>query len=297
VAIELHELALDLGRTPNDPAMLKRRAALWDQLAEVLWTWDAAIQDALAISSVTQLAGYNLGRALADSYWSLDPTAADTVATSWNRLLGDGRQNLINEYLGRLSGYFDTMTAAGISGSLATWGRLAATPQWRQEPDTLSTLHEQLRRWYGLLVLGQSPQTYLKPLSLAHNWRSTLTAIRAYLPDLLTLVGGLAAATALGTLVAVGHGTDFAKSVLGFLGVLGLTSGAITARLKTTTQGLLTHLRRDAYTDMVALGVTIVPDQKPSKSPLIGSNKRASVRAVRQAVRIRGVQAVTELAS
>ena len=279
---------------PSDPKLEAEQDEAFDALAEVLYKWDASIQDQLAIQSVNQLTAYDLGRALADSYWALDPTAGSTIATSWQRLLEGDRRSLIDEYLGRLSAYFDALTPPAVSGSLATWSSVATTPAWRADvADTRAKLHEQVRRWYGLLVLGQSPQTYLNPLALLRNWRATRTAVRAFLPDLVMLVLGLAAATGLVTLIQVGYGASWLKWLLGFAGTLGLSSAAITTRLKSASKNLLSRLTSEVDSDAVAIGVTIVPDQKPAKSILPGSKQRAVTRAVGQAIRTRGVEAAT----
>ena len=288
---QLRKLAKDRDETPEDAALVDTQSKKWEQLAEVVYAWDAEIQDQLNIKSVNQLTGYNLGRALADIYWALDPAAPDNLSSSWHRLFIE-RRALINQYLGRLSDYFDPQAAAGISGSVATWCKVASTPRWRSNTDdTLKTLHEQLRRWYGVLILGQSPQTYVKPRAFLGNWRATLTALRAFLPDLLALAGGLGAATALGSLIALGYGAEYVKSLLGFVSAFGLTSATLTAHIKTSTQGLLTRLRSSAESDIVAIGLTLVPREKPSPSPLPHSNERAAVKAVRQAIRGRGIGA------
>jgi hypothetical protein len=243
---------------------------------------------------VNQRAAYDLGRGLADCYWALDPAADPTVATSWQRLLEGNRRTLIDEYLGRLAAYFDALTPPAISGSLATWGLVATAPDWRADVAVArSKLHEQLRRWYGLLVLSQNPETYLKPVVLLRNWRATRTALRAFLPDLVLLVVGLGAATGLVTLIQVGYGATWFKWLLGFAGTLGLSTATITARLKSASKNLISRLTSEVDSDAVAIGVTVVPDQKPSKSILPGSDQRAATRAVGLGIRARGIESAT----
>jgi hypothetical protein len=278
VTKQLFELST---RTPSSGNDLDR-SKKWDQLAEVLYRWDADIQDHFAINSVRQLAGYNLGRALADVYWALDPQAADEVTTSWNFLLGPERRTRINEYLRRLSAYFDPLSPSAISGSLSTWGSVAVTVQWREQADSLAQLHEQLRRWYSLVVLGQSPLNYLRPFGLIRNWRITRSALRAFLPELSISFAALGGAAAFGTLISIGYGAAWVKSLLGFLSVFGISSAAITARVKTVTKDLASRLKSKAYADAASIDFTCTPVQKPTSSPLPNSNRRSAARAIRR---------------
>jgi hypothetical protein len=72
-------------------------SAPWEDLAELLWKFDAHIQDQLSASSEAQACGYQLGRGLAETYWALDPDdpddpgAPDDAAAGcrgWDFLLG-----------------------------------------------------------------------------------------------------------------------------------------------------------------------------------------------------------------
>ena len=49
----------------------------WEDLAELLYHFDAHIQDRPRRSRRPKPAAYQLGRGLAETYWALDPTAAD----------------------------------------------------------------------------------------------------------------------------------------------------------------------------------------------------------------------------
>ncbi len=271
-----------LARQADDPTALLKRSAKWEQLAEVLYRWDADIQDDLTINSVEQLAGYNLGRALSDVYWALDLTANDGISTSWTFLLGKDRRARVNEYLRRLSNNFDPLTPSVVSGSLTTWGTVASDLEWRQEPDTLDKLHEQLRRWYSVIVLGDSPLGYLSPFSLIRNWRATRTALSAFLPELCLLLGALGAAAAFGSLVAVDYSATWLKSLIGFLSVFGVSIAAITARLKVTTKDLVTRLKNKAYADAASIDFTTAPEQRASASPFPNSNRRSATRMIRR---------------
>jgi hypothetical protein len=62
----------------------------WADLAELMWQFDAHVQDRLAALSESQAIGYQLGRGLADTYWALNPGQEDGSA-SWSFLLGERR--------------------------------------------------------------------------------------------------------------------------------------------------------------------------------------------------------------
>jgi hypothetical protein len=58
-----------------------------DSLEDLIFRFDAHIQDTLAADSDTVGSAYQLGRALAECYWALDPGDPDSWA-SWSFLLG-----------------------------------------------------------------------------------------------------------------------------------------------------------------------------------------------------------------
>jgi hypothetical protein len=48
---------------------------------------------------------------------------------------------------------------------------------------------------------------------------------------------------------------------------VGLSAATVQARLKSTEQGLLTRLRQDAYTDLVAAAIAVAPDKPGAAHP------------------------------
>ena len=68
-------------------------AQQWDALAELIYKFDAYIQDTLAARSDTQSCGYQLGRAMAEAYWALDPgvLAGTGDSSAWWFLLSAER--------------------------------------------------------------------------------------------------------------------------------------------------------------------------------------------------------------
>jgi hypothetical protein len=112
-------------------------AAQWDALQELIFQFDAHIQDApLALGPDTVASGYQLGRALAEPYWALDP-ALDTSnnAAAWQFLLGDIRCSEIGRLAGRLGAYLHPYTPAAIAGSVQIWKHVAADKAWRSRAD------------------------------------------------------------------------------------------------------------------------------------------------------------------
>ena len=63
------------------------QAPAWNVLTEVLYRWDAHVQDEL-VKSPVRASAYQLGRALAETYWALDERATDDKDwRSWSFLL------------------------------------------------------------------------------------------------------------------------------------------------------------------------------------------------------------------
>jgi hypothetical protein len=101
----------------------------WADLAELMWQFDAHVQDRLAALSESQAIGYQLGRGLADTYWALNPGQEDGSA-SWSFLLGERRCGELSRLTGRLAVYMGEYTAPAIAGSLEVWKAVVSTPRW-----------------------------------------------------------------------------------------------------------------------------------------------------------------------
>jgi hypothetical protein len=169
----------------------------WDKLAELIYTFDAHIQDRLAGKSLKELAGYQLGRGLAECYWALDPALSDPVnPTAWGFLLGPKRVSDLSRLLGSLSAYFPTYNAAAIQGTLQVWRCVAADENWRN--DAYGCLYKQVHRWYELTVLQRDPSGLLPPSRWLFNPGVALRVLRHYY-DRIAMVcfAGLVAAAAL----------------------------------------------------------------------------------------------------
>ena len=238
-------------------------------MAELIWRFDAHIQDQLAAVSETQACGYQLGRGLAETYWSLDPSRTDG-SEGWSFLLGEERCAELSRLAGRLGLYMGEYTAPAIAGSVEVWKDVATMPKWRGDAlaavlTTEQDLYRQIRRWYELIILGQDPTTLIKPLDVIKNYRTVGRALRFFWPQLIGTIIGLGALGALLALLSLGIGTSWERSLSGLLAAVGLSLAGITGQLKNSAQAMAKRLRQDAYTDLVAVAVLTVP-APPKKS-------------------------------
>jgi len=290
--------------TSNDPlasnVIANDPAAQWDALEELIFKFDAHIQDTMASGPDTVACGYQLGRALAEPYWALDPTLGKTSKspTSWWFLLGTERCSEMTRLVGRLTAYFHPYTAAAIAGSVQVWRHVAADEQWREKAD--DDLYRQIRHWYELVVMRQDPTTLVQPYALIRNFRMVKRALRIFWPE---LSGAIIAAAALSLFAgALGQHniSSLAKSAFGFIAITGFSIAGLTARFKNQAQAMVLRLRQDVYTDLVAVAITTAPPP-PAPQPrqgvlaapqnAIAASKRK--RAITRIVRERGLTPVT----
>jgi hypothetical protein len=239
----------------------------WAELAELLWQFDANVQDRLAAVSETQAIGYQLGRGLAETYWALDVSQQDGSA-GWGFLLGERRCGELSRLTGRLAAYMGEYTASAIAGSLEVWKAVASTPGWLGDgTQTSQALYSQIRRWYELIILGQDPTTLIGPAAFMRNYRLLARALKIFWPELVATAIGLAALVTLLLLINVGGAAAWAKTLSGVVAVVGLSLAGLTGTLKNSAQALLKRLRQDAYTNLVAVAVQTAP-KPPDKSAL-----------------------------
>jgi hypothetical protein len=231
---------------------------VWGDLAELIWEFDAHIQDGLAAVSESLASGYQLGRGLAETYWALDPAAPADGATGWCFLLGTDRCAELSRLAGRLGSYLNQYTAPAIAGSINVWQTVADNQAWRDNKDAQPALYTQIRRWYSLIILGQDPTTLIKPTDIIRDYRTIFRTLRWFLPELAALAVGLAALAFL-----IYYLTDHARTlptvISGILSFTGLSVAGVASKLKNSEQALLTRLRQDAYTDLVAIAVQSAP--------------------------------------
>src|SRR5262249_61944381 len=119
----------------------------------LIFKFDAHIQDTMASGPDTVACGYQLGRALAEPYWALDPTLGKTAKSpmSWWFLLGTERCSEMSRLVGRLTAYFHPYTAAAVAGSLQACKHVAADESWRGKAGDAP--YRQNRRGFKLIVM------------------------------------------------------------------------------------------------------------------------------------------------
>ncbi len=195
----------------------------WQDLAQLLWRFDAHIQDRLSAMSETQACGYQLGRGLAETYWALDPDQA-AGSRCWDFLLGDERCTELSRLVGRLGAYMTEYTAPAITGSIEVWKYLVGQPAWRGDGQVANAaLYHQIRRWYELIVLGQDPTTLIEPAGLMSGVQTVARAVKLFLPELVATIVGLAFLVTLLLLISAGTGNTWEKTVSGILAAAGLS--------------------------------------------------------------------------
>jgi len=270
-------------------------------LGEVLYHWDAVIQDSLISRSDGLANGYELGRAVAETYWSLDPKAPALVEEagtllpnpgSWEFLFGEERRRMISQLLQRLAPYFAPLVAPSVAASVEVWGTVAA-PQapkrhiwgtkrqkretrpntWCRAADAQSTLRRQVANWYSLLVAGLDPETLLKPYAVLRSWRSAGKALRVLFAEAVVAVIGVALIAAFGVLMADASKNLRLEAALAALGVVGITGAGVQARIKAKTQSALARLAQDLSTDLIASQITVTPTRPSGTSRLWADNE------------------------
>jgi hypothetical protein len=273
-----HELADFRNKQQTDEARTQ-----WTLLVKDVYHFDAHIQDSLASTSELLACAYQLGRGLSESYWASEPSSdapsAETIA-AWKSLLGPQRCAELSRLVGRIGPALHDYTPSAIAGSLAIWKEVVATDDWWQQERTSDDLAEQQRRWYELLVLGQDPTSLIRPFALLRSFRTTGKAIRLFLPQL----AGLTVSIAFLVAFAAVSGTGVGKAVVGAVGVVGLSLTAMQTWIKNTAQAMTKRLHQDAYSDLLALEVTVAPPRKPdgfTYHPISDPTDRARASALR----------------
>jgi hypothetical protein len=270
----------------------------WSTTAAFFLEWDAWFQDELAQRDEALANSYLLGRGLAECYWGLGSEATwvrnDTPsAVSPAFLLGADRRLELSRMLGRLDpATVHETSPAAISGSLEAWGAVVEDEHWLSAPDLRPTLYEQVRRWYQLLLLGQDPTTLIRPYAKLTGLRGIGRAARLFWPQLVLFVTALGLATAYFTATGVSAPSWF-SSLLATSGFGVLVAAGVLARGQSAAQRLLTRLRQDAYTDLVAVSLTTVPERPPAPGGTGRDGTRTARRRLESLVRRRSLTTPT----
>jgi hypothetical protein len=270
-------------------------AAQWDALQELIFKFDAHIQDTLALGPDTVACGYQLGRALAEPYWALDPALdTDNSPGAWQFLLGSIRCGEIGRLAGRLGAYLHPYTPAAIAGSVQIWKHVAADKAWRGNAEEY--LYRQMRTWYELAAMQQDPTTLVKPYALTRNHRMIVRALRIFWPEVLGITVAAAALSGFVVLLGENKVNSLLNSALGLIAIAGFTTAGLLAKLKNQAQAMVTRLRQDVYTDLVAVAITTAPPMpsvpRTGLSLALSKHSRQNAQLVRMA-RERGITPIT----
>jgi hypothetical protein len=254
------DLSGTLGATPAlDQDNKDTQDICWTRLALFLWAWDEAIQDQFATQNFGTASSYELGRALAESYWALDPTAT-SGPSSWSFLLGQDRVNALIENCRRLAPVIGTTTAGAVESTLSSWGTVAAKPGDYEDPK--SALEAQIICWRDLLVTGRDPLTMVDSHDLEKVARRPWPLFRAFAWEIaLVLAGGLLIGLAAAYLSKAG------ATVLSVLGAVGITASALVGWAKSNVQKVADRVRDTVNLDAVIQAVQKLPELIRAKAP------------------------------
>jgi hypothetical protein len=264
----------------------------WGKLAGLIHEFDGYVQKTLATESETVICGYQLGRALADSYWALKPDlTGDQDHASWSFLFGQKRCSETERLLGRLTAYFHPYTAAAIAGSVEVWKSITTPTEWDKSVQadknwpTLAYrgIYQQIRRWYGLTILKQDPTTLIRPFQLLKDWRLLWKTARLFWFQLLLGLLAAGALSGFAYLLAQPTVQSGIAAVLGALGITGIPVAGWAAKLKNDAQSMLTRIKEDAYTDLIAVAITTAPPPPEPGKPLDPSDEPPPPSGRRQA--------------
>ncbi|HEV2375687.1 MAG TPA: hypothetical protein VGS19_26425 [Streptosporangiaceae bacterium] len=229
-------------------------ATMWQAMSALIYRFDAHIQDVLTARSDLQAGGYQLGRALAECYWALDPGASMAGPASWTFLLGTQRCAEISRLLGRMSSFMAPAAGQAIEGSLKVWKSVASDGLWRQGAE--DALYRQVRVWYELAVLGQDPVTLIRPYARLRNFYVTRRALAFFSGRLTLAAAGVAGLIALIVIVGSGAGNAVASTLLAIVAAAGLSTAGLSAR----------RFAKELNADLATVAITVVPP-RPGTNP------------------------------
>ena len=237
----------------------------WHGTAVFFRTWDGQLQDDLTIEGEQLANAYLLGRGLAECYWGLgqrDAWDVDGKPTGVSPLFlfGEDRQRELTRMLGRLEpDQAHALSASAIAGTLEAWEAVASHPRWRQHEQLEVLLYEQVRRWYQLLVLRQDPTTLVRPGERLPRVVTALRTLKTFWPQVVVAVAVLGLGPWLVRELVDDRGV--LSSTLAATGGIGAVIAAtLLAKGQSAAQRVVMRMRQDAYTDLVVLSLTAVPD-------------------------------------
>jgi hypothetical protein len=268
----LTALAIQLAGA-RDKGDLARASVLWRSLAELLYRWDARIQDELAAGPFGTASAYQLGRGLAEAYWALDALAPDQSMLSWSTVLGTARCSALISIIERLAGYLPDGTAEALVSSLTAWRNVAQSASWRETDPSQLMLRHQVDTWRDLLLSESDPRKVLATSERLKEARRSWRFLLSFAPELA--VGALALGAIGVAVFLISSGNHVVGAVFTALATLGITSAGVVARLKATAGDIIDQLKRALLIDMVKARATFVPGEpRVAFLPDRGANSR-----------------------
>jgi hypothetical protein len=233
----------------------------WERLTSYLYAWDSQIQ-CMLVMRPGQAAGYQLGRGLSETYWSLHPEVTDSNdARSWQFLLGPRRQTTLKRYVGRLVGYLDPLVLPAISVSLESWGEVANDERWRNQPDTRKELYVQGLLWRDL-IRGERRAEDLDPVPVSDLFQGVQLIRKlwsAFWPQLVLGLLGVAVLIAGVVGLVAGSENRSIASAFAVLGVVGVTLASAYAKAKANAASVLATVQDAIERDRVGRAATRRP--------------------------------------
>jgi hypothetical protein len=242
------------------------RKTAWNTLTELLYEWDAAIQDGLASRTFGEASAYQLGRGLAETYWALDPAAKDGEVNSWSVLLGGERTKALTELLTRLSPRLSPLTTPAITASLEEWSKVASDEAWREVYGAVDRLSEQVRLWRDLLLTGRDPRLLVARGDMLQQARRLWPVVKTFWVEGIAAAASVCLLAVAAWLIGRAQANHAAGAVLGVVGFFGVTSAGLLAHAKQSANALLARLGIALDMELVEEAVTIVPP-KPTDHP------------------------------
>ena len=121
-------------------------------------------------------------------------------------------------------------------------------------------------------------------------------ALRIFWPEVLGIIVAAAALSGFVVLLGENKVKPVRNSALGLIAITGFTTAGLLAKMKNQAQAMVTRLRQDVYTDLVAVAITTAPPMPSvpdTALPLVPSkNSRQNAQLVTMA-RERGITPVT----
>lgn len=240
----------------------------WNEFGEALYKWDANLQDHLTGESFGASSAYQLGRALAECSWALDPDSAPDGFMGWAHVFGTERCLEINRLIDRVAPAlpYPEVTSYAIKGSLAAWQRLASDEVWRSDRMAPVYLRGQTVIWRDLLLARIDPRLMAQPKASLQRIGSIIPALKAvWIYFVFALLGVLALATGVWLISKSGSSGPWGEIAAG-LGAFGITAAGLSAQAKATANSLVNRIREAIQADDVVQACTRRPPQPPEAS-------------------------------